>query len=103
MIVSFEHGTVWVTGEVGFDDDPLPLTQALDSAAATGTRVRVDLSGVTFMDSSGLATLVSAQRQIDQPERELIIVNPSARVMRLLESTALDQLFNIETSPASPA
>lgn len=99
MIIWFEHGTVRVTGEVGFDDDPLPLTQALATAAATGTPIRVDLSGVTFMDSSGLATLVSAQRQLDQPARELIIVNPSARVVRLLESTALDQLFNIEFDP----
>ena len=43
----------------------------------------VDLSGVTFFDSSALRTFLNARRRNDA----LRIVNPSAAVLRVLEVT----------------
>ncbi len=62
--------------------------------------VRVDLSGVTFIDSTGIRAIVRADNDLRSKDRALIIQSPSASVMRLLELTALDERFRIE--PVQP-
>jgi anti-anti-sigma factor len=52
-------------------------------SAFTGRTVEVDLSGVTFIDSSGLKAFLNARRR----DPELRIVEPSAAVERLLRMT----------------
>lgn len=58
--------------------------------------VRVDLSGVTFIDSTGIRAIVRADNELRAAERALIIQAPSAAVMRILELTSLDERFRIE-------
>jgi anti-anti-sigma factor len=53
-------------------------------ASFSGAPVDVDLSGVTFIDSSGLKAFLNARRT----NPGLRIVAPSATVTRLLELTA---------------
>jgi anti-anti-sigma factor len=43
--------------------DAAELPRVLSAAAAPGSRVIVDLTGLTFMDRSSLGTLISARRQ----------------------------------------
>ena len=57
-------------------------------ASLNGAEVQVDLSGVTFIDSSGLESLLLARRH----HAGLRIVNPSASISRLLELTGLHDL-----------
>ncbi|MGB0965812.1 MAG: STAS domain-containing protein [Litorivicinus sp.] len=69
-------------------------------------RVRVDLSAVTFMDSSGLSCLVEALQVAQRDGRELILQNPSSKVTELLDLSALSALFTIEVvkvNAAAPA
>jgi anti-anti-sigma factor len=77
---------VAVTGEV--DLDAAPTIQAalaeLSSRPAT-----LDVSGVTFLDSSGLRTLVFAKR--DHPE--LRIVDPSFVAIRVIEMAGLTDVL----------
>lgn len=57
---------------------------------------KVDLSAVSFMDSSGLGFLVRLLR-ISRSRRGLVtLTRPQATVLRLLRTTHLDQLFEIE-------
>lgn len=58
--------------------------------------MRVDLSGVTFIDSTGIRAMVRADNELRAGERTLIIRSPSAPVMRILELTALDERFRVE-------
>jgi len=55
----------------------------------------VDLSGVTFMDSSGVDALASARRRAGDAGVELILVAPSPPVRRVLELTALWDHFAV--------
>jgi len=48
-----------------------------------GQRVEVDLSGVTFFDSSALRAFLSAQRK----KANIRIVEPSAAVLKVLDIT----------------
>ena len=59
--------------------------------------IGVDLSGVTFIDSSGLKAFLNARKR----NPNLHVVEPSALVVRLLEITGtLDYLIEEPSAPA---
>ena len=58
-------------------------------------RVEVDLSGVGFIDSSGLKALLSAHRLCSERRAELVLVDPSEPVARLFELTGCTHIFTI--------
>jgi anti-sigma B factor antagonist len=68
----------------------------LGRAFAEGVvRVVVDLTGVTFMDSSALGALVGGARRSAELGIELAVVCPPGSVARVLEITGLDRAFTI--------
>lgn len=79
-------------------------TEALQACRA-GTLV-LDLSAVSFVDSSGLGGLVAILDQGRAAGTRVVITDPSPRVARLLELTALDQVFPVtrrgDGEPAEP-
>jgi len=83
--------------EVGGDLDiaaAAELSDHLDILIDDGTGpVHVDMSMVTFCDSSTLAVLVDAWQRLGEADRPLRVVNPSACVSRLLQITGLEELF----------
>jgi anti-anti-sigma factor len=90
LTVQYDDGVVRVVGEVdastcGQLDEVLSM---LDRTVPT----LVDLSAVTFMDSSGLRILVYHHNARANDSCRLKIVNPSQTVRRLLEITGLDAL-----------
>lgn len=73
------------------------LDKAISVAAAPPdtTMVIVDLTDVTFCDSSGIAVLVRAQTEAAQHGTVVKIANPHPAVRRVLEVTCvLDALTN---------
>lgn len=76
------------------------LAAAVDQALApTPTGVFIDASGVTFIDSTGVSTLVSAHLRCKDLGVGLTVL-PSPVMQRVFTATALDTLF---TTPAPPA
>jgi anti-sigma B factor antagonist len=66
---------------------------ALDEAAQDGkTRLIVDMSEVPFMDSSGLAALIGAQKAFR--ETRVIVVCPD-NLRRIFEVTRLDSIVSV--------
>jgi anti-sigma B factor antagonist len=90
-----------VRGEVDVATAPI-LRRALAEADARGRRdlmggpVVVDLSGVTFIDASGLSVLVGAARWARGEGRMLVLRDPSPATMRVLEITRLLDGFRIQ-------
>jgi anti-sigma B factor antagonist len=56
----------------------------------------VDLSGVTFMDSTGIQGLLRAQATVRQRGHQMILRNPSSMVRRVLDLANVIGLFTIE-------
>lgn len=79
--------TVVATGDIDAHTAP-DLWSALEAMSADGA-VAVDLSGVSFIDSSGLRVLVRAHRRQGDGQGSLTLVNPSQAVARLLDITGL--------------
>jgi anti-sigma B factor antagonist len=80
------------------------LNDALAAAGDPGTGVVVDLTGVTFLASSGLAVLIGAARKETGVGRRLHLVAASRSVTRPLQVTGADALFDIHADvPAALA
>jgi anti-sigma B factor antagonist len=88
---------VAAAGEIDISTVP-PLRAALDSAAAVGPRVLVDLEEVSFIDASGLGALAAAAGRAAAAGGSLHVTAASPRVRRLLKVTALDR--HLLTAPA---
>jgi stage II sporulation protein AA (anti-sigma F factor antagonist) len=64
------------------------------------TRVELDLSAVTFMNSAGMAVLVQAQRLSSPRGIEVALIRPTAAVVRPLQLSGLWHRFPIEGAQA---
>ncbi len=81
--------TLTLTGELDPHTAPM-LAEELEAAAHDGaTSVVLILSGLGFIDSSGLRVLISANRDITDRGGRLVLRSPSETVRRLLEITGL--------------
>jgi anti-sigma B factor antagonist len=89
---------ITVNGEIDLYSSPelrAAVTQAVPKAQDA---VGIDLSGVAYMDSSGVATLVEGLRAASQSDRSFVLVAPSSPVMKVLQLSRLDSVFEIRDS-----
>ena len=78
------------------------LAQELASLLADeGNVVRVDLSEVTFLDSSGVRELLAANRQAVAAGTQLLLASPSASCRRVLEISGVWSEFVVEGTQRS--
>ncbi len=84
-----------VTGEA--DDASVDrLHESLGLYLVPGQRVMLDLSGVTFMDTSCLGVLERAHQTLAASGGSLILRNPSRTAHRLLTASRMDTQFAID-------
>jgi anti-anti-sigma factor len=101
-----------VTDEIVEGTRVLRCVGEIDLASAPGLRARLsdvqvdgpphvvlDLTGVTFIDSLGLGTLIGAHKRARVLRGSLVIV-PSDAARRVLAATALDRVFEIRATLA---
>jgi anti-anti-sigma factor len=88
--------TVTVRGEI----DLVSAPQLRDAFADLGSQVLVDLRGVTFIDSSGLAVLIDQKHKM-MNGGDLRIVANSPPVLRLFEIAGLTEFFKPIPDPVS--
>src|SRR5947209_11831617 len=95
-------GTVHIhpTGEIDSDNSH-DLRDAVSGVLAAGRprMIKVDMAGVSFIDSVGIGALVSCYHTAAASEVRLVVCNPTAYVHRLLYVSGLLGLFG---SPARP-
>lgn len=88
-----------VQGEIDLAVAP-ELQERLDAAiAGTLGALVLDLSGATFLDSTGIGLLLRARALLGRDERSLVLVCPPGRVRDVLELCGVDELFAIFATP----
>ena len=89
-----------VTGEIDLAVAPR-FAQELESlvGGAGGTGI-VDLSGVAFIDSSGIRELLEAQRAARAAGGELLLANPSPPCRHVLEISGVWSQFTVQEAPS---
>jgi anti-sigma B factor antagonist len=60
------------------------------------SRVLIDLSGVTFMDSTGLRSIVRAHHFAESNHHRLVLRRGTRQVQRLFELTGIDERLTFE-------
>jgi anti-sigma B factor antagonist len=90
-----------LTGELDLDSAPSLLTAVVGELEAGAREVVVDLTHLSFIDSSGLGTLVGCWRRAKNAGAELIVANPNEDVRMTLEITGLDQILPISHEPVA--
>jgi anti-anti-sigma factor len=100
LFVDAAHVTLRLHGD--FDLAATDLFAAvIGHHIATGHRyVRLDLSGLTFLDCTGLRALVAMHQQLDASGGRLTLARVGARTARLLRLTLLDEVLETEPSAA---
>lgn len=84
-----------VNGEVDTATSPR-LEEALHAAMDTGASVvMVDMTGVSFMDASGVGVLVSAASRARHQGGRVALCAPSPAVLRVLDATDLRGLLDV--------
>lgn len=85
-------------GEVDLSNAAGLRDHLIDQVQQANYNLAVDLSRVEFMDSSGLAVLISGLRRTKEHDGSLVLVAPTASVKRVLSITGLDKVFDIYES-----
>jgi anti-sigma B factor antagonist len=63
--------------------------------------IRVNMAGVDFLDSSGIAVLVKAMKSARETGADYLVEGPNARVFDQLRMTGLTDLFPVEAAQPS--
>lgn len=89
---------ITVSGEVDLATSPA-LDTAIIAAIESGTSsVAIDLTDVSFMDSSGLGVIVRGLKRCREADKDLDLVITNERVLKVFGITGLDQVIPIHAS-----
>ncbi|MDT8862715.1 STAS domain-containing protein [Alkalihalobacillus sp. MEB130] len=91
---------LYLAGEIDAYTAP-KLREELLPLAESGTDVRIDLSEVQYIDSTGLGVFIGALKATDANGTRLTLVGMSQRVQRLFTITGLDEVMAIEEGEGS--
>lgn len=86
---------VRLRGELDMSTAP-QLRDELQRLSAEGApQVTVDLSGLAFVDSTGLSVLITALKRFRQQGGDMALRSPTPGTRRVLEITGLTEVFAI--------
>lgn len=89
---------ITVSGEVDLATSPeldVAIIVAIDSGTSS---VAIDLTDVSFMDSSGLGVIVRGLKRCREADIDLDLVITNERVLKVFGITGLDQVIPIHAS-----
>ena len=89
-----------VAGQIDLFAAPTFKERILTAIDHGSTRIVIDLSGVSYMDSTGLSVLIGARKRLGPAGGELVIV-ATGDVLSLFEVTGLDEAFSVCESRAA--
>ena len=92
-----DHAVVGLHGELDLSDSA-GITAALAGVMAGHLEIIVDLTGLDFIDCSGLWVLSRAQEQATRAGGGLLLAAPQQLVLRVLHLTGLVDVLSVYAS-----
>lgn len=87
-----------LVGELDMAGAPRFVSQAAEALRSGARRLFVDLQGVSFVDSTGLAALLNVLRRATAAKASLVLVGTQPSVRGLLAQTRLEREFTFATT-----
>jgi anti-sigma B factor antagonist len=95
------NAVIALVGELDMASAP-DLSSVLEPLVVDGpSELVLDLSGLSFLDSSGLALLALAQQRLCVQGRSLRIRSPQRGALRVFEISGLTEILNVDLSAES--
>jgi anti-anti-sigma factor len=89
--------TVRVDGEIDMHTAPdLRATVSEVLAEQAAITLRLDIGGVSFMDSSGLSAIIAVHKRLAAAAGRLVLARPTPMVRRMLAVTGLGAVLTVE-------
>lgn len=85
-------------GRIVYRDEAAALSRVVGEVLHKGSKLVLDLSAVSAMDSAGIGELVLLHSQAQERKAELKCVAPDGVVRTLLELTNLDQVLEVHST-----
>jgi anti-sigma B factor antagonist len=92
------RSVVEVSGELDIASAPQLLTAVAVLGQPRTSAIAIDLSALTFIDSSGINALRTAVRSADARGVDAIVAAPSERVLKVFELVRLGDILPLEQS-----
>jgi len=89
---------ITVSGEVDLASSPELDTAIIAAIESGASSVAIDLTDVSFMDSSGLGVIVRGLKRCREADKDLDLVITNERVLKVFGITGLDQVIPIHDS-----
>jgi len=89
-----------LSGELDYHSSPELREKLTELTAKQAPKILVNLAGVDYMDSSGIATFVEAFQKSKRYQGRLILAALTPTVRGVFEIAKLDSIFEIATTVA---
>ena len=96
-VCSEAEASIALVGELDVAHAP-HVARVLRLFADRGCDTVVDVSALRFIDAAGVATLLNAHAHAKAQGHRLVVVSPSASVVRMLELTATHDLLPVPSA-----
>jgi anti-sigma B factor antagonist len=94
VIAGGDHITVAVIGRITVDSSPNFRAAVLEVLhRGTAPLIVIDMSGVSYLDMSGLATLLESLKAARERSVKLLVIGMSGEARTLAEIAQLDTIF----------
>lgn len=93
-----DHAVLEVGGEVDMYSSPALRERITELLDGEDQALVIDLSGTSFLDSTGLGALVAGLNHAKQVGAQMPVVCSSDRILKLFRITGLDGVFTIFSS-----
>ncbi len=87
-----------VGGEVDYEVSPQLKAHMMRAIKAGAKRLVLDLSDVTFIDSTAIGVIAGAVEKLDKAGGSLAIVSTHEKVVQIFEITGLDSVITLHAS-----
>ena len=94
--ISENQATVFLYDKIYVSDASLLREELLEIIDQGVTDLRMDLSGLTYIDSSGLGTLVTINKRTKEKNGRLVLTGAKGLPFDLIKRTRLDNIFTVE-------
>ncbi len=84
-----------IRGEIDLSNASILRRRIMDEVGRGHHSIAVDLSGLDFLDASGLAVLIAGRRMTEEVSGSLVLISPSPQVRRVLQVSGMDKVFAI--------
>jgi anti-sigma B factor antagonist len=84
-----------VGGEVDYEVSPQLKAHMMRAIKAGARRVVLDLSDVTFIDSTAIGVIAGAVEKLDEAGGSLAVVSTHEKVVQIFEITGLDSVITL--------